>query len=449
MHSELRRFPFSTTKLAALPAPASARTTYSDTEVKGLQLRVTPAGVKTFSLLKRARTGQLERITLGRFPTLDLKRARREANALLADLASGINAAEARRALRGELTFGELFGRYLEEHAKPHKRSWREDEAQYRRVLEAALGARRISAVTTDALRALHAKISRATPAAANQALALVSSVFARAIEWKLATANPARGIRRNARVERDRFLGADELRRFLVAIEAEPNVDYREIFLLALLTGARRSNVLAMRWADLDLQRAEWKIGVTKNGRPQRVALAPAAVALLAARPRSPRTPFVFASGESATGHVSQLARAWSRLLDRDELAQLTARIEASGETFEASSRALRVNLRHARQAAERLALERDGVRLEDLRFHDLRRTNASWQAMLGASLAIVGHSLGHRSARTTEIYARLQLDPVRASVERAASAMLANADKPSEVATLAYRVPPAGIAN
>jgi hypothetical protein len=49
------------------------------------------------------------------------------------------------------------------------------------------------------------------------------------------------------------------------------------------------------------------------------------------------------------------------------------------------------------------------------------------SWQAKTGAFLAIVGKSLNHKSPSTTAIYARLDLDPVRESVERATGAMLA----------------------
>ena len=62
----------------------------------------------------------------------------------------------------------------------------------------------------------------------------------------------------------------------------------------------------------------------------------------------------------------------------------------------------------------------------LPDLRLHDLRRTLGSWQAATGASLPIIGKSLGHKSLAATQIYARLDLDPVRASVNKATDAML-----------------------
>ena len=55
------------------------------------------------------------------------------------------------------------------------------------------------------------------------------------------------------------------------------------------------------------------------------------------------------------------------------------------------------------------------------DIRLHDIRRTLGSYQAINGASLPIIGKSLGHKSQQATQIYSRLHLDPVRESMERA----------------------------
>lgn len=67
---------------------------------------------------------------------------------------------------------------------------------------------------------------------------------------------------------------------------------------------------------------------------------------------------------------------------------------------------------------------LERAGI--QDLRLHDLRRSLGSWQAVTGASLAVIGKTLAHKNVSTTAIYARLNLDPVRASMDTATKAML-----------------------
>ena len=65
------------------------------------------------------------------------------------------------------------------------------------------------------------------------------------------------------------------------------------------------------------------------------------------------------------------------------------------------------------------------DAAGFKDVRLHDLRRTFGSWQAANGSSELLIGKSLGHRNTRSTAVYARLNLDPVRQSVERATNAM------------------------
>ena len=62
----------------------------------------------------------------------------------------------------------------------------------------------------------------------------------------------------------------------------------------------------------------------------------------------------------------------------------------------------------------------------MRDLRVHDLRRTMGSWQAITGASLPIIGRSLNHKSSQSTEVYARLTLDPVLKSMQKATDAMV-----------------------
>jgi integrase len=81
---------------------------------------------------------------------------------------------------------------------------------------------------------------------------------------------------------------------------------------------------------------------------------------------------------------------------------------------------------------------LKRAGIK--DLRIHDLRRSLGSWQARTGASLTIIGKSLHHKSHQSTAVYARLDLDPVRESMERATSAILvaAGAKSDADVSTL-----------
>jgi len=65
----------------------------------------------------------------------------------------------------------------------------------------------------------------------------------------------------------------------------------------------------------------------------------------------------------------------------------------------------------------------------------HDLRRTLGSWQALTGATLQIIGKSLGHKSIEAAGVYARLTTDPVREAVEKATQTMVAHWTEPEEV--------------
>ena len=78
----------------------------------------------------------------------------------------------------------------------------------------------------------------------ANRVKDLVSSVFGRAIAWGYLDSNPAKGIEDNTEKSRERFLKPGELPRVFAALDGEANGAFRDYFLLALLTGARRNNV-------------------------------------------------------------------------------------------------------------------------------------------------------------------------------------------------------------
>lgn len=134
------------------------------------------------------------------------------------------------------------------------------------------------------------------------------------------------------------------------------------------------------MRWKDINFHTATWRIEETKNGEAQTIHLPHQAVELLKARKLESDSPWVF-PGSGASGHLADPKKAWARILK-----------EAG---------------------------------IENLRIHDLRRTLGSYQAATGANGYIIGKSLGHKSQQSTAIYARLNLDPVRESVNKATDAM------------------------
>ena len=387
------KFNFTKAVIGAAVAPERGRCYLHDAKESGLVLQITAAGRKTFQLYKKHQ-GRPVRVTLGTWPEITVEQARKKARDAKAELDAGHNPNDALRQERQEMTFADLFSQYMERHAKQHKRSWEADQDAYNRHIARPLGNKKLSAITRKDIADLHGRIGKDRPTTANRILALLSSTFGRGIEFGLwEGSNPCAGVRRFPEQSRDRFLSGDELRRFFEAMEQEPDSTARDFFTVALLTGARRANVLELKWADLDLDAATWRIGRTKNGTPQTVALVEPVVELLRIRREGIDSLFVF-PGKGKTGHLVEPKKSWARIC------------KAAG--------------------------------IEGARIHDLRRTMGSWQAKTGASLPIIGKSLNHKNQTTTAIYARLDLDPVRSAMEKAAAAMLATRDMAPKVVKL-----------
>lgn len=433
---------FTKAALDALPTPApGTRVEYRDTKQPALRLRVSATGVKAFCVLKRLKAGGMERISLARYPTMTIEQARRKAAEILGKIAEGENPAETRRAIRGEMTMRQLFDEYGRLHGC-RKVSWATDQQRYRDYLDPTLGTQKLSAITTGMISRILADMAKngKSNATINNVRALASGIFNKGIEWNLVSENPVSATRTLKAVRRDRFLQAHELPRFFAALLDEPNTTIRDYFLISLLTGARRTNVLEMRWRDVNFDSGIWRISRTKNGEPQNVSLSAEALQILKQRKAlaNPSDEFVF-PGDGETKHLVEPKKGWKRIFDRDELSQLTAMIEdAEGRVqpiFEeragkASVETIEVLLARARAVAKEMNLSVENARLADLRIHDLRRTFGSWQAITGASLLVIGKSLNHKSPAATAIYARLDLDPVRSAVEKATAAMLGAAN-------------------
>lgn len=376
-------FEINFTKAALLAAGAAAkgkRDYYYDAREKGLMLAVTAAGSKTFYLYKRIE-GRPERLLLGKFPDLTVENARKLAASAKGEIAMGENPQKAKRSIRDEMTFGALFGEYLEKHSKVHKRSWAYDEREVNKFLKHWFN-RKISSIEKAEVERLHAKVGKDSGLyQANRLLERIRSIFNKAADWGWDGANPATGIKKYREKSRDRFLQPEELPRFFEALANEPNEAARDFFMISLLAGARKSNTLAMRWEEINFHAATWRIPQTKNDDPQVVHLSPQAMEILTERKLHSLSPWVF-PGAGASGHFADPKKAWMRILKEAGIA--------------------------------------------DLRIHDLRRTLGSWQAATGANSYIIGKSLGHRSQQSTAVYARLNLDPVRESVNKATDAMM-----------------------
>ncbi len=377
------KFNFTKRILEDLPIPSKGKRVYHyDTKVRGLGVSLTDKGTLTFIVYRKV-NGRPERITLGRYPDLSIENARGAASEVNSQIAQGKNPNQEKNKLRDELTLKELFIQYFERHAKLHKKSWQDDEKWYRLYLS-QWNKRKIFSIHRTDIEALHAKVGKDHGIyAANRMLTLLCVMFNKAIDWGWEGVNPVHGIKKFREISRERFLQGDELPRFFKALEEENNRALADFFMLGILTGARRGNLLAMRWEEVNFDQATWRIPETKNGSSHLVPLPPEAMNILKGRFNAKENGWVFPSTTSKSGHLEEPKSAWKRILKK--------------------------------------------ASLQDLRLHDLRRTLGSWQAATGASSYVIGKSLGHKTQQATAIYARLNIDPVRESVEKATSAMFA----------------------
>jgi integrase len=442
-----KKLNFTQSSLTNLPNP-DRRTYYGDTGQRGLFISVLPSGQKTFYVVRKI-DGKAVRVMLGVFdpglpgsrelpaeadplalvghvPALNVKMARTLAAAVNVQLDRGVNPAADKRAARKaaaeELTLREAFERYYSDHLVPHgKRTaedLRNDFARYLGTVapgqkkpkgqekKKAPGAvdwekRRLSSIQPADVRRMMTALKDGVGArTANKAFILLRAIYRKMKEWRLFDGdNPCEGIPKFPERERARFLRADELPAFFEALANCENETFRHFVLLSLATGARKNNVLAMRWADLDFTAGLWTVPgeKSKSGDLLTVPLTAVALEVLNAR-RGNGGEWVFPSN-SASGHLADPKKQWDALL------------KVAG--------------------------------LQDVWLHDLRRSLGSWAAMQGASLAIIGRALGHKSNDATHIYARLQTDPVREAMERAQAAMFAHGGVtvPGEVINLADR--------
>lgn len=440
-----QRINFTKAALEAIAPPAANYDFYFDTNKaapRGFGLWVTKAGSKTFALYRKV-NGRPERIRIGHFPDISIEAARKKAETFNSAIAHGNNPNDKRRSARNELTLATLFDEYLERYAKVKTKRWADSQAIFTNHF-AGFAKRKVSNLKKSDIQRWHADLGRNSGNyMANRCLQLLRAV----INWGAKEAaiidpgtldggsNPATGIKPFPEIKRDRFLQGDELPRFFRALAEEPSQDMRDFFVLALLTGARKMNIAAMRTDQINLSRAEWRIPdeFSKSGEAIVIPLVPQALEVIQRRIKGrKKTPYIFSS-DSVTGHITSPKKAWRRILDRAELYSLIKAIaeakgwneaEAELALTEARKREAKALLEY-RAMAEKLDLH-ISAKLSDLRIHDLRRSLGSWQAATGASLAIIGKTLGHKTASATQIYARLNLDPVRQAMEAATGALL-----------------------
>src|SRR5262249_15076521 len=364
-----------------LPTPERGNRIYYDDVVGGLGIRVTAAGARSFVLNYTTRAGRGRRFTIGSAVDWTCTQARDEANRLRREIDLGGDPLGDIEDARAAPTVGDLVERFQAEHlVRLRPATATAYRAMFRHHIMPQLKEQtKVQAISFSDCDDLHRKLSRDHPYLANRALAALSKALSLSIKWGWRETNPCRGVERNREHSRQRYLNTDEMPRVTKALAEFPDRDMADIFRMLLLTGARKGEVLSMRWSDLNLTEGVWtKLpSGTKQKKPHRVPLsAPARQLLSEIEHRTgERSEFVFPS-RLGPSHVGNIWRAWQRIC------------KAAG--------------------------------VSEVRIHDLRHSFASELASSGASLPLVGALLGHSAPSTTARYAHLYADAQRAAVER-----------------------------
>jgi integrase len=347
-----------------------------DDEVSGFGVRIWPSGRKVYVYQYRNALNRTRRPVIATTDTLSPEIAREIAKDWAEVVRRGGDPKAIERAARSSPTVEALADRYLSEHGpKKRESSVRMDRSNLRNHVLPALGDKLVIEVDRRDIGALHHSM-RDTPGAANRVLALLSKMFSLAERWGLRGdgTNPCRHIDKYPEQKIERYLSADELARLAAALnEAEHTATELQSAIdavrMLIFTGARRGEVLGLKWSEVDTDRGMLHLADSKTGKKTLYLSGPALEILKGIEPQ-PGNPFVFAGAKSGSALVN-LSKPWKRLC----------------------------------KAAQ----------IEGVRLHDLRHSFASIGAGRGLSLPVIGALLGHQQAATTQRYAHLAADPLK----------------------------------
>lgn len=310
----------------------------------GLAVKVTPAGSKVF-ILNKSVCGKLTRITIGAYGDWTLDDARKKArqqNGLIADGRDPVAEGKARRAeaelrARSEKTVSELWDRYwvdaVEGHNKPT--TAREKLRMWNSRIKPALGKIKIKDVTDEDVGAVVRSPLRFDEKGHQiggngegaSLYRLLHHMFGKAALWKLRSrdlGNPLEGVQEPKVRRRERLLSEKEVAalRKEIAAAREAKAEQPQVLAAidcAMLTGARISEILTLRWDSVRIEERELRLADTKSGFSVR-PISKEALTVLKGVGRLPGSPFVFRSVENARDSLSYntVEKAFKRIVER-----------------------------------------------------------------------------------------------------------------------------------
>lgn len=303
--------------------PGKTKEVFRCTELTGFGIEVRRSS-KTYWCYYTKPDGKAGQLKIGRYTDISFDTAKRRAKELRSQIVLGGNPAQEKADRKAIITYKEL-GRLHVEHAQGHLRSHASVETAHRLYLTPKFGKLRLNEITPQSIEKYFAELrQRMAPASVDRLRLVMNRSYRLAQGWNLpgAERNPVAAVAR-PRYDNKRtcLLSPAEVDRLLSACEKSPNPLLKPIVQLLLATAARKRELLNARLEHINVERAEWLIPLTKNGRSRRVPLSKAALAVIEDLPRSPGNPWLVPN--PATGKpFDNIKRAWATACKEAKLA-------------------------------------------------------------------------------------------------------------------------------
>lgn len=352
----------------------SSRRVLTDSQVKGLQLERLSRNRGVWRIRYLSPRGRKRAcMTLGPASTLSLTKARELAQKNFLELVNGEDPKHQRQVLKSVQTFREFVVERYMPYVRGYKKAANSDDSYLRNQILPVLGHKYLDEITKKDIIDFHhgLRAKGYKPGTCNRSLILLRYAFNLAIKWEIpgVKTNPTKDVPllNDEEGKKERYLSKEETERLFEVLKRSDNPLLQFIIPMLILTGARKREVLDARWEDFDLVKRQWRIPITKAGRPRYVPLSSGVINLLAHVPHDDHNPWVFPNPKTGKPYIS-IFGSWNT----------------------------------ARQAAG----------LGEVRIHDLRHSFASFLVNAGRSLYEVQRILGHTQIKTTQRYAHLSHD-------------------------------------
>jgi integrase len=407
-----------------------------DDAVGGFGVCLNVSGTKTFVLKYRNRMNQQKMYTIGPFGEMTTEQARKEAFDLLAIVRNGGDPAADKKDQRTGMTVKEALVRFENEHIVQLKPSSR---YMYRHFIEQeilpALGSKRIDAVNASDISRLFHRIGKTHPTKANRVRAILSKIFSLSETWGMRpqNSNPVSFSKKYKERERHRDLTINETKAIFSALDwviesTDADIEKKRtgpematardelfrqgvhngvaVIKLLMFTGARRGELLTLRWSEVDKEDCVLRLADSKTGE-KTISLNNAALSILDSIDKVVGVPWVFPS----------------RHRPKDTPVPPMREDELRHSVWEP-----------VREHAGLGAKVVDGEQIPAFRIHDLRHNFAAVAAANGKTLLEIGKLLGHRQSKTTERYAPLVEDARRRAAQDIGAAITGMLNAPDK---------------